>query len=74
MWPIITIETMIGKELKEWRKRRGLSQAALAQKLGVFRETVARWEVGIRSIPPFLPLALKGLETELNEKGGKKNG
>jgi DNA-binding XRE family transcriptional regulator len=61
---------MTGRELKSWRKKWGLSQAALAQKLGVIRETVARWEVGIRSIPPFLPLALKWLETELEEDNG----
>jgi transcriptional regulator with XRE-family HTH domain len=60
---------MTGKELKEWRRQRGLTQAALALKLGVIRETVARWELGIRSIPPFLPLALKHLEIELR-KGG----
>jgi len=59
---------MTGKELKEWRKQRGLSQAALAQKLGVFRETVARWEIGARPIPSFLPLAIRWLETELEEE------
>jgi len=44
-----------------------LSQAALALKLGVIRETVARWEIGTRHIPSFLGLALKHLETELEE-------
>jgi transcriptional regulator with XRE-family HTH domain len=62
-----TIETMTGKELKRWRKQHGLSQAALALKLGVIRETVARWEIETRAIPSFLPLALKGLETELKK-------
>jgi transcriptional regulator with XRE-family HTH domain len=60
---------MTGIELRAWRKRRRLSQEALAQLLGITRVTVARWELGIRSIPPFLPLALKWLETEL-KKGG----
>jgi len=58
---------MTGLELRAWRKRRRLSQEALAQLLGITRVTVARWEVGIRFIPPFLPLALKGLETEMEE-------
>jgi transcriptional regulator with XRE-family HTH domain len=58
---------MTGKDLKEWRKRWGLSQAALAKRLGVIRLTVTRWESGTRPIPSFLPLALKGLETEMEE-------
>jgi len=62
-----TIEAMTGRELKRWRKKHGLSQAALALKLGVIRETVARWEIGTRHIPSFLGLALKHLETELEE-------
>jgi len=28
---------------------------------------VTRWESGARPIPSFLPLALKGLETEMEE-------
>jgi len=60
---------MTGKDLKAWRKRWGLSQAALAKRLGVIRLTVTRWESGARPVPSFLPLALKGLEAEL-QKGG----
>jgi len=59
---------MIGNDLKEWRRRWGLSQAALAKRLGVIRLTVTRWESGARPIPSFLPLALKGLEAELEEE------
>jgi len=56
---------MTGKELQEWRRKWGLSQEGLAQRLGVIRVTVARWETGTRAIPSFLPLALEALENRL---------
>lgn len=63
---------MTAQELKEWRKRWGLSQEALARLLGGHRVTVAQWETNRRKIPSFLPLALKGLEIQLKEaKDGK---
>jgi transcriptional regulator with XRE-family HTH domain len=37
---------MIGRELKIWRADKGLSQAAVAEKLGVSREYIARIEGG----------------------------
>lgn len=65
---------MTGKELQEWRQKWGLSQEMLAQSLGVFRESVSRWETGARAIPSFLPLALEALENRIQKAGGKKNG
>jgi DNA-binding transcriptional regulator YiaG len=41
---------MTGKEVKRIRARLGLTQAQLAEKLGVARVTVARWEVGLLGI------------------------
>ena len=35
---------MTGKELAEMRRRAGLSQAALAQRVGISRQTVSYWE------------------------------
>jgi transcriptional regulator with XRE-family HTH domain len=61
---------MTGQKLKEWRRKRGLTQEDLARRLGVIRLTVARWETGTRAIPSFLPLALEALENRM-EKGGK---
>ncbi len=37
---------MTGRTLKRFRRRAGLTQARLAAKLGVSRNTVARWESG----------------------------
>ena len=42
---------MHGKTLRTIRKRLGLTQALLAEQLGVASNTVARWERGERSIP-----------------------
>lgn len=63
---------MTGQELKEWRRKLGLSQEELAQCLGVIRITITRWETSVRGIPPFLPLALETLENRFKEK--RKNG
>ena len=49
-------------ELKDWRRTRYLSQAALAELLGVATNTVNRWEIGERDFPPFLSLALERLD------------
>jgi transcriptional regulator with XRE-family HTH domain len=59
---------MSGKELQEWRRKWGLSQEGLAQRLGVIRVTVARWETGTRAISPFLPLALAALEYNIKKE------
>jgi transcriptional regulator with XRE-family HTH domain len=42
---------MTAEELKALRARIGLTQEELAQKLGVARNTITRWEMGIRGIP-----------------------
>ncbi len=60
---------MKGKGLKEWRKKYNLTQLELSRYLNVERVTVARWEVGIRTISPFLFLALEALENRF-VKGG----
>lgn len=53
---------MTGQDLKEWRRKWGLSQEDLGRALGVYRVTITRWETGTRAIPSFLPLALEALE------------
>ena len=66
------ILSMKGKELKNWRTKHNLTQLELAHFLHVERVTIARWEVEIRSIPPFLFLALEALEKRM-VKGGDKD-
>lgn len=63
--------------MKKWRADNGYSQSLLAKALGVAVMTVSRWETGLRSIPSFLHLALRCLESERGEikhKGMKKKG
>lgn len=52
---------MTPQDLKEWRKKHGYTQQGLADALGTYQVTVARWENGTRAIPNLLILALKGL-------------
>ena len=41
---------MTGDELREMRKAAGLTQAALAERLGVRQSAIYRWEQGQRGI------------------------
>lgn len=69
------INTMTHDELKKWRTRNNYSQSQLAKALGTHVMTVSQWERNIRTIPPFLHLALRCLELEGGEsknKGTKK--
>jgi len=54
---------MTKDDLKRWRADNGYSQAKLAEALGVASMTITRWEMGIRSIPPYLHLALIALRS-----------
>ncbi len=58
---------MTPSSLRKWRIDRGLTQKGLSDLLGVDRMTIYRWEKAMREIPPFLELALIGLE-----KGGPR--
>jgi transcriptional regulator with XRE-family HTH domain len=62
------ITNMTIEELKRWRKEHEFNQQKLADHLGVDIVTVGRWEAGMRKIPPFLHLALKGLEVNLKSE------
>jgi transcriptional regulator with XRE-family HTH domain len=53
------------EELKKWRERNGISQAALGELLQVHSVSVARWETGVHPIPAFLEMALAELERRL---------
>jgi len=58
---------MTGEDLLKWRKRHGLTQKELADLLGVRNMTIYRWECGMRSISPYLHLALEALENRFKE-------
>jgi DNA-binding transcriptional regulator YiaG len=70
--PLVYVEAMTKEELKKWRERNSLTQASLADTLGVDVMTVSRWETGLRSIPVYLNLALKWIEHERRQSKGRK--
>ena len=37
----------LGEKIQKLRKQRGLSQEALAEKVTVTRQTIAKWELGV---------------------------
>lgn len=53
---------MTPKELKQIRGKLGLSQQALGGKLGVTRNTVNRWEMGLRRISPMAERLIRTLK------------
>ena len=53
----------IGKKIMDLRKKNGLSQEELAEKVGVARQTISKWELGETSPNPE---QLKLLSKELN--------
>ncbi len=68
--PKVIIIDMTPQDLKEWRKKNGYTQQGLADAIGTYQVTVARWENGTRAIPKLLTLALKALACE--KKTGKE--
>lgn len=64
----ILFYSMNGEDLKQWRKKWGITQVGLARMLGTYQVTIARWETGARKIPFLLPLALEALEKRMKEE------
>jgi transcriptional regulator with XRE-family HTH domain len=62
------MRAMTGKQLYVLRERLGLTREQLGELLGVNRSTIARWEDGERTIPPYLHLALQMIELKQKQK------
>lgn len=60
--------SVFAEQLKKYRESVGLSQLALAGKLGVQQSTISRWERGIANP---VGLYLTRLERLLKKGGGK---
>lgn len=52
---------MTPAQLKSLRERLGLAQEQLAKQMGVTRNTVNRWEMGLHPIPPLAAKLLQML-------------
>ena len=69
---------MTGEQVKKWRGRWGLSQAAAARALRTSQAVVSFWEHGIRSVPSRIEDRVYRLEhdleawpADLQEQAGK---
>lgn len=62
---------MTGKEVRAIRRKLGLTQQELADRVGVARNSVTRWELGIIGIKESAVLLLKRLAKE--DKAHGKN-
>jgi DNA-binding transcriptional regulator YiaG len=60
------------EELKTLRDRLGLTQAELAELIGVGWNTIARWETAQREIPPMAMKLLGYIEREARGKQRKE--
>ena len=59
---------MIGENIQYLRKKRNLTQEALAEKIGVSRQTIAKWETGESAPDIAMASALsRELEVSLDE-------
>lgn len=64
------VATMSGAAFRRLRTRLGLSQAKLAETMGVSPNTVYRWEAGSVAIPPPVAVLLR-LLVEHSKEGGR---
>jgi DNA-binding transcriptional regulator YiaG len=62
---------MTENDIKREREKLGLSQAALADLLGVAENTVWRWEVGQRKPHPVVLKAIQTVFAEVREERAK---
>ncbi len=62
------IRCMTPQQLVSFREDLGITQQELADRLRVDRVTIARWETGARSIPPYLDLALETVKRQGTRK------
>jgi len=58
----------MGSKFVQFRTEFDLTQKQLAELLGVARNTVARWEVGLVKPPKIAELALEGLRPRLRKR------
>jgi DNA-binding XRE family transcriptional regulator len=72
--PMVIMIVMTREDLKRWRQSNGYTQQQLADALGVFQTTIARWETSVRAIPSFLGLALEALEARGGDRKSRATG
>jgi transcriptional regulator with XRE-family HTH domain len=67
-------DRMTKEELRAWRVRRGLTQQALSELLGVAAITLRSWENDRRPVPLWIDAALVGAEVKMAAMKAGGNG
>lgn len=62
---------MTPTELKQNRKKLGVTQAELAMMVEVTQNTVARWEMGLRRVPPLAARVIRTIVARLQKRKRK---
>ena len=68
------VQAMKGQELRHHRARLGVTQAQLADRLGVTANALARWERGERRISEPVARLVKLLVSQTPKTKGKRRG
>ncbi len=63
---------MTGREVRNIRQRLGLTQRELADRLGVARNTVTRWELGLMGVKESAARLLQILGAQQKSKAKKR--
>lgn len=59
-----TLDGMDREEFKRTRERLGWTQTQLAERLGVTRDAVAKWEAGVRKVSEPVAIAIRAVAAE----------
>ena len=63
-----TLASMDRAEFKAIRERLGWTQTEIAERLGVTRDAIAKWEAGVRGISEPVAIALRAIASEARKK------
>jgi transcriptional regulator with XRE-family HTH domain len=66
------METITGAEFKRRRQALGLTQDALAARIGVHKRTISRWEYGAYAVPVIGSISLAAIEAGVQFKASKR--
>ncbi|MCK9485107.1 MAG: helix-turn-helix domain-containing protein [Dehalococcoidia bacterium] len=71
----LALRRQLGQRIRTWRQRRGVSQAELAERVGVTQSSLSNYENGKRDVSVYILMEIAGaLEVELEDLTGTVRG